>query len=844
MNTQGLVLNEKQEEALKAILCRMHVFLSGPSGSGKNTVLNMALSFLERDGITAARCCAASAGASRIGGTSLHSFFKLPFRLLEGGALPVPDITKLMEASVLIVNYIHACTPPLIDLIWEAVSMAKERGHAVQVIFSGDPMSAISVMDYQHRKQYEDLVGHPVQSWDPFHSRHWEDFGFLNCDLPEDLIHKDTVGGKALEAVRLGDGRGLRQLLPFTSRRPIEDAMWVCATKKIAEQKNEEGLRRMAGERHVFHADTFGDTKNIDCPARTDLELVEEMPVILVGNVPGKGLVSGMVGKISSIKNDHVYVSFPGRKGRYLIEKQRWETESGGYICQLPIAPGFAITAYRARYMRLESANLGGCFREKGLFYSAAASVTSLDRLYIDHNPTEKEASADREIRKWYLSSVKEKIIGSPGTLSPPQPVPYSTRLGLRFGLLNTKPYGNVKRVFICLRMQNSHRVCGITDFTRYVRPVSKMRKVSSDIGDRAYFVTQFLNYVFVDTPERVNSLTEVKSMHVRRFLNDYARGLYGNGQANHTKETINKCVETVLHFLQTLAADPGIKTSFSTEDLFTTRYAYSGSRGVTEVPELAFEIFYDPVTHFTYRDMPPEAVQEMVTVAYQKHPRILMNIALGLCAGLRPSETCVLSLNSLRIERIGKKMSEVFIDLENTIPLRDDDVETGEVKVSRIAKVEPMYLDLFESLYTRYMDWREKQPCDSCYLPLCLDSNGNAMTYDTLRNLFKALMDEVADNLRDSTDIRTQSFIDYYLKYGLGFHALRHQFTVSLVLAGYSEARIMNARGDNSPLSAAHYLRNKGILVEKTNVAVTQLTEWVLDAAKELHKKRKGKNR
>ena len=48
--------------------------------------------------------------------------------------------------------------------------------------------------------------------------------------------------------------------------------------------------------------------------------------------------------------------------------------------------------------------------------------------------------------------------------------------------------------------------------------------------------------------------------------------------------------------------------------------------------------------------------------------------------------------------------------------------------------------------------------------------------------------------------------------------HALRHYFSVRLVLENLDTAQIMFYRGDRSPTSALTYLANKGALIQRLN--------------------------
>ncbi len=840
MEDNELTFTPEQEKALKAILCRQPVFLAGGSGTGKNTVLREAILCLKRDGINVAMCSAASKGAQNIDGVSLHSFFSLPLHLLKEGELPVPDISKLMKAQVLIVNYIHACTPTLIDIIWKAVSMAREKGHEVQVVFSGDPLSLNSARYSKDQDHRQSLTDNPIKDSNVVRSRHWEDFGFVNFELTKDLRHCDPSDARILEEMRMGKCNSLEEMRLRLSPSPIEGAIYICSKKPDVSSINAEGTRKLSGTSYTFRADTFGEMKEAEYPAPSTLVLKEKMPIIMVANVPAKRLISGMVGRIVTITGDRIYAVFPHRQGRILIERHQWTSEEGWHFIQFPFDVAFAITSYRARYLTLEEANLKGSFSLPGQLYTALSRVLDLRRVHMDHDPNRKELNVDKEAMVRHKCAVQKELPFDPKTLSTFSQVPYRRRDHMRFGLMPYTYAEERKATFICLRVEPEDQVCGLTDFSKYLRPASRLRDIHSDIGDDAYYAVLFFNFALIDSPHRVDSLSEITPALIQEFLNLYALGLYGRGNACHTEDTIKKCTAKTLNLLQAILEDESIAHSYKLSDLFTTHFKLTRSGRVDERTELSFDIFYDPVEHTTFRDMPPEVVQEMINVAYEKYPNILMNIALGLCAGLRPSETCCLSLDSLRSVHGGERFPSVFIDLEHTVRLRDDGVEVGEIKVPRMARVQPIYEELFDSLYTRYMEWRTEQPSDPRYRPLCLDSNGKAMTYHTLRNQFKALMDEVTDGLMGSKNSRVRAFIEYYIRYGLGFHVLRHVYTVNLVLAGYDVKMIMNARGDRNPLSALHYLEEKGILVEKANITVSHLVNCTIAAAAAYKRKRR----
>ena len=69
-----------------------------------------------------------------------------------------------------------------------------------------------------------------------------------------------------------------------------------------------------------------------------------------------------------------------------------------------------------------------------------------------------------------------------------------------------------------------------------------------------------------------------------------------------------------------------------------------------------------------------------------------------------------------------------------------------------------------------------------------------------------------------------------------LGTHALRHWFTVQLVLRKEDMAGLKFWRGDKSPESAFQYLQNKGDLVRELEITADRLVTALLEIGGEMY--------
>jgi len=69
-----------------------------------------------------------------------------------------------------------------------------------------------------------------------------------------------------------------------------------------------------------------------------------------------------------------------------------------------------------------------------------------------------------------------------------------------------------------------------------------------------------------------------------------------------------------------------------------------------------------------------------------------------------------------------------------------------------------------------------------------------------------------------------------------LGPHALRHFYTVQLVLMGEDVAGLQYWRGDSNPESALAYLQNKGNLIKELSAVNNMFADFILSEGGRLY--------
>ena len=116
-----------------------NLFLTGRAGTGKTTLLRR---FLQSAGDTAIVLAPTGVAAVNVGGQTLHSFFKLPPRLIEPADIRRLRSTRLMKAvKTIIIDEISMVRADMLDAIDKSLKLnraSKRPFGGARMILSGD----------------------------------------------------------------------------------------------------------------------------------------------------------------------------------------------------------------------------------------------------------------------------------------------------------------------------------------------------------------------------------------------------------------------------------------------------------------------------------------------------------------------------------------------------------------------------------------------------------------------------------------------------------------------------------------------------------------------------------
>lgn len=390
-------------------------------------------------------------------------------------------------------------------------------------------------------------------------------------------------------------------------------------------------------------------------------------------------------------------------------------------------------------------------------------------------------------------------------------------------------------RSFIVIR--NGYGV--IVRFTRFqdYAGFKNYKPITSNAEKKLYYVCGMLNYVLVDHGKRfgIRHVFGITAEMLQEYFDFYASDKKADDDYRG-RDSILKCISAVTAFMANLVWKFGGYMKVSQQELYRDEIAYdrNGRRYHRAVP--LFQTVGMPAPKRVFRDIPYKVFEILIPMAF----RYARDIAFGLClqafAGLRAGE--VLSVRQecsplgkgITLTEVGGHAVKAEIDVEQEIRIRDDDVEVGMIKKERRQRVYPAFLGAFCKAYELHKEYLSGRAFNRDYCPMFINRNGEAMTYETYRTRFHELVNNrLRPYLIRSSDPELRLYGQLLYENQLGTHALRHWFTVQLVMRGEDIGSIQYWRGDSSPDSAFEYLQNKGDLTRELEASGDRLIELLI---------------
>ena len=410
--------NPEFQDALNLIqYTRQSVFLTGKAGTGKSTFLKYVCANVKKKHVVLAPTGIAAINA---GGSTLHSFFKLPFHpllpddpnfSLKGGKLHSflkysSDHRKLIqEIELVIIDEISMVRADIIDFIDKILRVysqnMREPFGGKQILLVGDVYQLEPVVKSDEREILNRFYPTPYF----FSARVFNEIELVSIELTKVYRQTDKVFVNVLNHIRTNTASAFDlQLLNTRYNTEIEESesdMYITlATRRdTVNFINEKKLAELPGESAILKGEIKGEFPENSLPTLMELELKPGAQIIFIKNDPEKRWVNGTIGTVSGIDEDDTLYIITEDGQEFDVKKERWaniryqyneqekkiEEEELGVFIQYPIRLAWAITIHKSQgltFSRVIIDFTGGVFAG-GQTYVALSRCTSLDGIQL-----------------------------------------------------------------------------------------------------------------------------------------------------------------------------------------------------------------------------------------------------------------------------------------------------------------------------------------------------------------------------------------------------------------------------------------------------------------------------
>ncbi|MBQ8225182.1 MAG: AAA family ATPase [Bacteroides sp.] len=410
--------NQEFQDALNLIkYTRQSLFLTGKAGTGKSTFLRYICQHVKKKHVVLAPTGIAAINA---GGSTLHSFFKLPFHpllpddpnlSLQKGRIhdffkySKPHRKLLEEIQLVIIDEISMVRADIIDAVDRILRVyshnLREPFGGKQLLLVGDIFQLEPVVKGDEREILNRFYPTPYF----FSARVFSQIDLVSVELQKVYRQSDERFIGVLDRIRnnTASAPDLQLLNSRYGAAPTDEAdMYITlATKRdTVDHINEKKLAELPGEAATFWGLIEGDFPESSLPTPLELTLKAGAQVIFIKNDFDKRWVNGIIGTVTGYDpvEETIYVLTEDGKEcdvkpelwrniryTYNEEKKEVEEEVLGTFKQFPIRLAWAITVHKSQgltFSRVVIDFSGGVFAG-GQAYVALSRCTSLEGIRL-----------------------------------------------------------------------------------------------------------------------------------------------------------------------------------------------------------------------------------------------------------------------------------------------------------------------------------------------------------------------------------------------------------------------------------------------------------------------------
>lgn len=439
--------NPELQQALQIIqFTRNSLFLTGRAGTGKSTFLRYIAANTHKKHVVLAPTGIAAINA---GGSTLHSFFKLPFypllpndtrysvrHLRSTMKYSSEKIKLLKELELIIIDEISMVRADIIDFIDKLLRVycrnMREPFGGKQMLFVGDIYQLEPVIKEDDRR-----LLHPFYpSGYFFDARIFRSFQLVSVELQKVYRQTDPEFISLLDDIRTNtatesDLVRLNKRVGLSFQDDTDGlSITLSARRDTVDYINRRELDKLEGKPFFAKGEINGEFPESALPTPVELELKPGCHVMFIKNDMKKRWVNGTLGVVSAIDEDGGVVSVITEDGsEYDVERELWENvrykfneteekieeEQIGTYVQFPLRLAWAITVHKSQGLTFRRVNIdftGGAFAG-GQTYVALSRCMSLDGISLKEPIRRRDIFVRSEVVRFAKNYNDSNIINS-----------------------------------------------------------------------------------------------------------------------------------------------------------------------------------------------------------------------------------------------------------------------------------------------------------------------------------------------------------------------------------------------------------------------------------------------